>query len=696
MAKKELPILTFDPFRRYPTKRSEQVFSDVRQVCHACVSGACCTNQDAIALNSFDIFRLATFFNMSPAEFMLNFTQDEFEGEAKDLRREDWNENPYNSVVTWLRRRENFAASPCIFLKYVRDADGTAHRICSVHDGRPLSCREYYFSHCKTRGTGELAALLAEGFEKVRDGKITEALVDSQLARFEGLDLSKSTIAESFEYSFWVEMKCVLNMDQANIEGSKSYDMADYQDPIEKKLNRVISSKYLRFEERYGLEPRDEQLMPYTSGLSFAGSAEYERIMKVVHTPPSLGLFRMRNFPYYTSIRTLMPGVRYARVFPAIPDKERNSFLKKIPRILLFPNHESSEVRKITLRDVYAATLKALNHLIRFSGHIVALDPILEHEPPGTIERQLLSMLANFETALNSYIARNPYLQPVKEHLAGISIQMLEEELAKASAEEVFDCFRSLQSLQRVKAALSSELQMRVEIIQKAISAKLRKSKVRRYLNFANPIEARRQAGKSLGVQKAWQAWSEWYGQMLDMRYANLADFTDMQIARFYRQTIDDLEKIPFRRDYGVNLLEAAKYLAYSMTGYNDIPYQAMQDKESADRLAIYGIHIFNRLAQRGENLHDSETIAEFLTAIYKGLGLSYNHDRNFGDMVYRLLESQLPDGSWDTNPLPEDLPGSQGEFLERMYRITCACVPGLVPLRHDILNPENSALRLL
>jgi Fe-S-cluster containining protein len=696
MANKELPILTFGPFRKYPTKRSEQVFSDVRQVCHACVSGACCTNQDAIALNSFDIFRFATYFNMSPAEFMLNFTQDEFDGEAKNLRREGWNENPHSSVVTWLRRRENFAASPCIFLKYIRDADGTPHRICSVHDGRPLSCREYYFSHCKTRGTGELAALLAEGFEKVRDGEITEAMVDSQLARYEGPDISSATIAESFEYSFWVEMKCALNLDQANIEGSNSYDMAAYQDSIEKKLNRVISSKYLRFEERYGLEPRDEQLMPYTSGLSFAGSAEYERIMKVVHTPPSLGLFRMRNFPYYTSIRTLMPGVRHAKIFPTIPDRESNSFIKKIPAVLLFPNHDLSEVQQITLRDVYVATLKALNHLIRFSSHIVALDPILEHEAPGTLERQLISGIASFETALNSYIARNPYLQPVKEHLACISIKMLEEELAKANAEEVFDCFRSLQPLQRVKATLSSELQTRMETLQKAILGKLRKSKVRRYLNFENPIEVRRLAGKSLGVRKAWQAWSEWYGQMLDMRYAGLAGFTDRDIARFYRQSIDDLEKLPFRRDYAVNLLEAAKYLAHGMTGYNDIPYQAMEDKKSADRLAIYGINIFNRLAQRGENIHDYETTAEFLAAIYKGLGLSYNHDRNFGLIVYRLLESQLPDGSWDTNPLPEEIPGSQGEFLERMYRITCACVPGLVPLRNDILNAENSALGLI
>jgi hypothetical protein len=692
MANKELPILQFKPFRKYPTKQNEQKFSDELQVCHACVSGACCTNQDAIALTSFDIFRLSAFFNMSPAEFMLKFTQDEFDGESSTRRREDWNNNPYNSVVTWLRRRENFAASPCIFLKYIRDPDGTPRRICSVHDGRPLSCREYYFSHCKRRGTGELAALLTEGFEKVRDGEITEEMVNAQLLPYEGRDLSNATIAEHFEYSFWAEMKCVLNLEQANIEGSQSYNMADYQDPIDEKLNRVISSKYLRYEESYGLEPRDEQLMPYTAGLSFANSPEYDRIMKIINLPPSLGLFRMRNFPYYMSVRTLMPGVRSAKVFSTIPDKESNAFLKQIPRLLLFPNHEVSEVQKINLRDVYAAALQALNHLIRFSSHIVALDPILETEPPGTIERQLLFQIANFETSLNPYIARNPYLLSVKEHMAGISLQMLEEELA--GAENIFDCFRSMQSLQRIKPSLSSELQMRIETVQKVISAKLRKSKPR--LNLGNPIEARRLAGKSLGVQKAWQDWGEWYAQILAVRYADLAGYRNINLAAFYKQSIAALEKISFRRDFAMSLLEAAKYLAYSMTYYNDIAYEALPCKESADRLASYAINIFNRIEHRDEKVCDSETVAEFLTAIYKGLGLSYNHDKNFGLIVYKLLENQLSDGSWDTNPLPDDIAGNQGEFLERMYRITCACVLGLIPLRNDVLNPQNAAMGLV
>jgi Fe-S-cluster containining protein len=692
MAHKELPILRFKPFRKYPTKQNEQQFADEGQVCYACVSGACCTNQDAIALTSFDILRLSAFFNMSPADFMLNFTQDEFAGEDRTWRK-DWNNNPDSSIVTWLRRRENFAASPCIFLKYIRDPDGTPHRICSIHDGRPLSCREYYSSHCKKRGTGELAALLAEGFEKLRDGEITEEMVDAQLLRFEGRDLSKATIAEHFEYSFWAEMKCALNLEQANVEGSKSYEMADYQDPIEEKLNRVISSKYLRYEESYGLEPHDEQLMPYKAGLSFANSPEYARIMKLVNTPPSLGLFRLRNFPYYMGIRTLMPGVKHAKVFPTIPAKASNDFLKELPHSKLFPNHDDPEVRNISLRDIYAAALKALNHLIRFSSHIVALEPILETEPPGTLERQLLSQLAGFTNSLNPYIGGNPYLHPVIEYMAEISVHMLEAELA--GTVDLLECCKSLHALQRVKPTLSTELRGRIEALQKTVSAKLRSSGLRRYMN-ANPIAARRLAGKSLAGQRAFEDWGDWYAQILALGYAGLTGYTSIHLATYYKQSIDELEQIAFKKAYAMNLLEAARVLACSMNGFNDIAYQALPYKASADRLAAYAINIFSRIEQQSELLGDSETSAEFLTAIYKGLGLSYHHDRNFGLIVQSLLASQLTDGSWHTNPLPEDIATTQGEFLERMYRITCACVLGLIPLRNDVLNPENAALGLL
>jgi Fe-S-cluster containining protein len=691
---RELPVLNFAPFRKYPTKIDQQYFTDDWQVCHSCVSGVCCVTEDAIALTSFDIFRLAAFFDMSPAEFMLNFTQDQFDGEEDWIRRE-LNNDPKNSVVTWLRRRGKTAASPCIFLKYIREPDGTPHRVCSIHDGRPLSCREFYFIHCKTRVTGELAALLAEGFEKVRDGVITEEMVDAQLARFKEHDFESAKLAESMEYDFWNEMKCALNMDQANVEGSNSYDMADYQDPIDEKLNRVISAKYLRYEEKYGSKPCDEQLMPYTSGLRFASSEEYARIMTVLKNSPSSGLFESGNFPHDIGVRTMVTGVKHAAVFPAIPALEADSFLASIPSRRLFPEHDQPEVREITQRDIYAAILKGYNHLIRFASHIVALEPILEYDPPGTIERELFAIFASFETSLNPYIAHNPYLQAAKHHMGKVAIELLEQELAAATtADEFFDCLRASFPIQLVKSTLSPELRTRAEKINADLNFKLKKNKPELYLCAENPVERRRAAGKRLGNKAGYKAWSEWYQQVLDIRFASQADFMRLDLPAFYRRAMDDLEKIPFRKSYGIYLCEMVKHLANSMTSYNLIPYSDMSYQSEADRLAAYAIRLFNWIEEKGSENHNCEIIAE-LPLAYRELGVSYNRERSTGLMVHRLLDSQLPDGSWETNPTSQNKPDSQGEYLEKMYRVTGACLNGLRPLRTDKLNPENGALEL-
>src|ERR1700694_2574343 len=98
MKRRELPVLNFGSFRNFPTKASHQEFTDDRQVCHHCLSGVCCSMEDAIALTSFDIFRLAAFFNMPPARFMLTFTQDKFEGNEDESYRRESNNNPNTSV----------------------------------------------------------------------------------------------------------------------------------------------------------------------------------------------------------------------------------------------------------------------------------------------------------------------------------------------------------------------------------------------------------------------------------------------------------------------------------------------------------------------------------------------------------------------------------------------------------------------
>ncbi|MCA1594194.1 MAG: YkgJ family cysteine cluster protein [Acidobacteria bacterium] len=692
MGERVLPVLNFAPFRKYPTKQDKQEYSNDLQVCNDCISGACCANDYPIHLSNFDVLRLAVFFNMTPAEFMLNFTQDRFDGKDGNVLR-PLIDDPDCSVVTYLRRRANSLKSPCIFHKYIRESDGTPRRVCSVHEGRPLACREFYYDACKLRGTVESASVFAEGFEKVRDGEVTEAMTDAELARLGTHDFGTAPLASSMEYSFWVEMKRVIKMEEANIEGANSYDIADFQDPIDEKLNRLLSKKNLRFEETFGPIPHDEQLMPYTAGMSFVNSPEYQRILTMLRTPPSTGLYALGDYPHDIGIRAMIPGVKHAEVFSVIPDTEIKAFLDGIPSVWLFPTHDSSEVRSIALHDVYASVLKGYNHLIRLASHIVAIDGILEYEVPGLFEFEMLSIIADFETSLNPYIALNPYIQPVKNHMAQVTLKIMENEFASAtSSKELFGILKSLRVVQMVAQTLTPEFRARVNGIIETIEEKLRKDNLDLYVAHDNPVRARWIAGKRLNAKGAWNTWSD---QAMGMRHAAIAGFKGIDLPKFYRQSVEILESLPLRKSYGKDLYNIVKNLARSMTLYNRIPYQQMTYRDSADRLAAYGLRLFNWAEETGGSNRDCKIIAEFAAAVYKGLGLSYSQDPSLGLVVHRLLSSQLPDGSWETNPLPADAPERQADYLYMMYRATGAAINGLCPKRFDVLNPDNTKLGL-
>jgi Fe-S-cluster containining protein len=687
---KTLPVLNFAPFRKYPTKLAVQDFADEREVCQHCLSGACCTSEDPIYLTSFDVFRLSAFFDISPAEFLLRFTQERFDAEDSAVLRRPWIDDPESSKITYLRRRGNVPHSACIFLKYIREPDGTPRRICSVHDARPLSCREFYFNHCKQRVTGELAALLAEGFEKVRDGELTAEAVDAALAQFENHDYGTAPAADSVTYSFWLEMKRVLNMEQANVEGAQGYDVADYQDPIDEKLNRVLSAKYLRFEEDYGPKPCAEQLMPYTSGRRFAGSSEHARIMALLRARPSSGLHSVSDYPFYFGLRTMLPGVKHAEVFPIIPEKAASEFLASIPPTQLFPNHDLSEVRALTQRDVYAATLKGFNHLIRFAGYLAVQGDVLEGAAHGLIELELLEVLASFETSLNPFIAQNPYFQPVKCYLASVAIGLLEQKLAAAVAPaETFGVYQSLCMTESVVPILPTELQARYESLARTVQRNLQKNRLELYVQSDDPVATRRLAGKRLSVRRAW---AELRRQLLDMRYAANAGFDGVNLPAFYQRAVENLEQIAFRRSYSSDLARAVVNLARSMSFDGRVAFAHMPYQDAASRLANYGSRLFNWLDNTWgcENL-DLEILAGFSAYVYKGLGRSYNCDHNFGRIVQRLLMSQLPDGSWLTNPLPDETDWDQADYLHVLYRATGAGINGLRVLRADILNLENA-----
>ncbi len=384
-----------DRFRRFPARAGDQrrIRSD-RDACRFCLGGTCCASEDPIALTPFDVLRLATSFDLSSADFLRAFTQDRFADDDDREAREPWRHSPDSSVVTWLRRRANSRHSPCVFLKYVTDDDGAPRRICSVHDARPLACREYYHDTCKTRWTGELAALQAHGFEAIRDGLITSKSADVELARADAdLRVRPDSAPVLLRRAFWTEMRRALHAGECNEEGARNFDLAPWQDPLPEKVDRLLSRRHLRLEERYGPVPWGDQLQPFEGGLAFARSAERARLLRMVESRPTTDYFtRAGDYPLFVAHRDWLPGTAPARGFPILSEAALARSVRDIPDSPGFPDHRDPRTRSITGRRIALAVRRGVNFLARTAAWVRALDRVLELSGPGVLEGWLTAI----------------------------------------------------------------------------------------------------------------------------------------------------------------------------------------------------------------------------------------------------------------------------------------------------------------
>ena len=389
-----LPVLQPRHSRTFPTRALQQEgFADAHSVCSNCLSGACCSSEGPIALTSFDVLRLAAFFDLSPAEFLLAFTQDRFPGGD---RYTDLIADPESSVVTFLRRRANHPTSPCIFLKYVREDDGTPRRVCSIHPGRPLACREYYFDTCRKRWTGELAVQQAEGLEMVRDGTIDVRTAEARCRELEPVG-EADRLSKKWQYAFWSEMRRAADSDAANNEGAASYPIAGFQDPIGEKLNRLLSARHLRFEEKYGPTPHSEQLHAYDAGLAFKASPDRERLLRIIDTPPSSSLYADQDYPHFVGLRTLMPGARMPEQF------------------------ELFEEPAGTDDPCASAIVRGWNFLLGVAGHAAQAGSLDELAPRGSVYLALRDALTPFTRAIQHQVAGAACFELVKEGLEAVA-----------------------------------------------------------------------------------------------------------------------------------------------------------------------------------------------------------------------------------------------------------------------------------
>ena len=300
------------PERRYPARADAQRKPrDERAICSRCLGGTCCATEGPIALTPFDVLRLCAALDLAPAEFFRLFTQDRFEG-GDGERYRHWLANPANSVVSFLRRRTLDAASPCIFLKYIAEPDGTPRRVCSVHAARPLACREYYFNTCKKRWTGEMAVLQAIGYEAVRDRAVDADAVERHISNC-GVATEDEPLGTSWRRGFWLEMRRALQPEVANHEGAAEPRLAELQDGIDVKINRLLSTPNLRFEEKYGPLPSAEQLHGFDFGMSMLDSAERARLLNIATRPAAASrLFSGQDLAPHLGLRNLVAEPRRA------------------------------------------------------------------------------------------------------------------------------------------------------------------------------------------------------------------------------------------------------------------------------------------------------------------------------------------------------------------------------------------------
>jgi Fe-S-cluster containining protein len=361
------------------------------EACGHCLSGSCCSTEDPIGLTALDVLRLSAFLDLSPGAFLERFTQDRFEEDGNPEHRASMLEDPDSSVVTWLRRRANSTFSPCIFLKFVREPDETPRRICSVHPARPLACREYYHDTCKTRWTGEIATIHAHGYEQIRDGWITPALARTQLNLVsQRLRENPFSAPDLLARSFWTEMDRALHAEACNHEGA-AYDVREWQHPLPLKLNRLLSRRNLRLEERYGSMPWGDQLQPYAAGSGLAGSAERERLLHIAGSAAQTHFFARAEYPLHMAHRDWMPHASPAPGFPVLSERALRRLISGIPADRIWPAHRIPAVSGTTRVDVALGIVRGVNFLARFSAYLEAMEGVLELAPAGQLEAWLLA-----------------------------------------------------------------------------------------------------------------------------------------------------------------------------------------------------------------------------------------------------------------------------------------------------------------
>jgi hypothetical protein len=195
-------------------------------------------------------------------------------------------------------------------------------------------------------------------------------------------------------------MQRALDVDAANNEGANSFPLATFQDSLDEKLNRMVSRSRLRLEEKYGPEPWGEQLHPYTSGGSFAKSEDRKRLLRIATEKPRGTLYESADYPDYVASRFTVEGMQWPRRFRTLTIRQRERI--------------AANVGDGEAGIICRAALNAADALTKLCGYIALQGKLLELEPEGTMEREVLFVLSLLERAHHPCWELHPGMKEVK------------------------------------------------------------------------------------------------------------------------------------------------------------------------------------------------------------------------------------------------------------------------------------------
>lgn len=148
--------------------------------------------------------------------------------------------------------------------------------------------------------------------------------------------------------------------------------------------------------------------------MAFAGSSERQRLLRIVAERPTRGLFEDGDYPYFAANRLAVAGMQPPRRFTRFAAASKRKLLASRSPDSLFPRHRDPRVRATTARDIWGAALDAADALVTVGGYVATLQRVLELEPVGTLEQEILWWLDRMQADGHPVVAIHPGLRQLR------------------------------------------------------------------------------------------------------------------------------------------------------------------------------------------------------------------------------------------------------------------------------------------